>query len=61
MEVGIATEGKTVSVEGGSRGRGRRRMWMGLTGLNKVQEDFFRKVDKAQNRPSRNYSKGQRG
>ena len=31
-----------------------------FTGLNKVQEDFFRKVNKAQIRPSRTYSKGQR-
>jgi len=58
MEVGIARVGERVGVEVGSRGR---RMWMGLTGLNKVQEDFFREVYKAKNRPSRTYNKGQRG
>jgi len=60
MEVGIDRVGERVVVEGRSRGRGRRRMWMGLTGLSKVQEDFFRKVNKAQNRPSRTYSKCER-
>jgi len=34
---------------------------MGLTGLNKIQKYFFRKVNKAQNRSSRTYSKVQRG